>query len=113
MPQKRRASKRPTTKAHKKKSFFWWFVKWGCIGAFWAIAGVAVVISWYAKNLPEIEGFDLANKRPSIVFLTKDRREIATHGHLYGETVTADKVPTQLIQALLATEDRRFFEHGH
>lgn len=87
-------------------------MKWSFYSAFWAVAIAAVVISWYAKDLPEIQGFDLANKRPSIVFLTRNHKEIATHGHLYGETITADKVPTYLIQALLATEDRRFFEHS-
>lgn len=98
--------------ALKKKSIFWRLIKWGIIMAFWAVALAAVVISWYAKELPEIQGFDLAHKKPSIVFLTKDHREIASHGHLYGETVTLDQVPKHLIDALIATEDRRFFDHN-
>jgi penicillin-binding protein 1A len=96
----------------KKKSILWWLLKWSFIATFCALSLAAVVISWYAKELPEIQGFDLAHKKPSIVFLTKDHREIASHGHLYGETVTLDQVPERLIQALIATEDRRFFDHN-
>ena len=107
MPKKTKQSKRK----NKKFNLWWWLLKWSLIASFWGAAAVAVVLTWYARDLPEIQGFDLTSRKPSIVFLTKDRREIATHGHIYCETVTADKVPTHLLQALIATEDRRFFEH--
>ena len=109
----RKKNKAPRIKTPKKKLLiFWRCLKWTFFLGFCALACSAIVISWYAKNLPEIQGFDLAHKKPSIVFLTKDHREIAAHGHLYGETVTLDHVPKALIQALIATEDRRFFEHN-
>ncbi len=109
MRKKKKAASQPL---RQKKRLIWRLLKWSFFSVFWAVALSAVVISWYAKDLPEIQGFDLAHKKPSIVFLTKDHREIATHGHLYGETVTLDHVPKALINALIATEDRRFFEHN-
>ncbi|MBM3610745.1 MAG: PBP1A family penicillin-binding protein [Alphaproteobacteria bacterium] len=109
MRKKKKAASQPS---RQKKRLIWRLLKWSFFSVFWAVALSAVVISWYAKDLPEIQGFDLAHKKPSIVFLTKDHREIATHGHLYGETVTLDHVPKALINALIATEDRRFFEHN-
>jgi penicillin-binding protein 1A len=96
----------------KKRSWVWRLIRWAFFLSLCFAALVAVIISWYAKGLPEIKGFDMANKKPSIIFLTRDHREIVTQGHIYGETVTADKVPKNLINALIATEDRRFFEHS-
>jgi len=96
----------------KKRSWVRRLIKWAFFGIFLAAILVASVISWYAKDLPDIKSFDAANKKPSIIFLTKDHLEIVTQGHIYGETVTEKDVPAHLIQALIATEDRRFFEHS-
>lgn len=95
----------------KKRRWVWGAIKWIIFGILGILGLAAAVVSWYATDLPSIRSFDHPHKKPSIIFLTKDHREIGTRGHLYGETVTLKQIPKDLIHALIATEDRRFFEH--
>ena len=37
---------------------------------------------------------------------------MATYGDLYGEPLRLADVPPYLVQAIVAAEDRRFFDHG-
>ena len=41
-----------------------------------------------------------------------DGRTVANYGDVYGEYIPYEKLPKQLIEAVVATEDRRFFAHG-
>jgi penicillin-binding protein 1A len=77
----------------------------------WGFIGMAAVIGWYAYDLPDIQNLETKTRQSSMVFLTRDYHEIALQGDLYGETVTIKTVPKALINALLATEDRTFFQH--
>ena len=51
------------------------------------------------------------NRLPSLVVLDKNGNEIAARGARYGEAVTVEELPDYVIEAFLATEDRRFFDH--
>lgn len=76
------------------------------------IAGLAfaflVIAPW-----PE-EGADLwaVNRLPAIVIEDRNGIEIAARGARYGEAVAVADLPPYLVKAFLATEDRRFYEHG-
>jgi penicillin-binding protein 1A len=86
-------------------------LKWILILGVWGFIGLAGVIGWYAYDLPDIQNLDTKTRQSSMVFLTRDYHEIALQGDLYGETITVKDVPKALINALLATEDRTFFQH--
>jgi penicillin-binding protein 1A len=66
---------------------------------------------WYAQEMPPLSDMKLSTRRPSIVFLTKNHKEIAARGDIFGEAVDAKNVPKNLINALIATEDRNFYHH--
>ena len=40
-----------------------------------------------------------------------DGRVLATYGELHGDIIHFEELPHSLIQAVVATEDRRYFEH--
>jgi len=74
-----------------------------------AMLATAVALAW--PRLPSLEA--LTDYRPKIPL-----RVYTADGHLLGEfgeekrvLVTIDEVPAQLKQAILAVEDRRFYEH--
>lgn len=83
------------------------FLKLGLLGAF-IVAGIVV---WYAQDLPDIESLNAATRRPAITLLSSDGETIASIGDVYGETLDLDDLPKSLPDAVLATEDRRFFSH--
>ncbi|UNM05717.1 MAG: transglycosylase domain-containing protein [Holosporaceae bacterium] len=68
-------------------------------------------LGWHALHLPDIKNLETSVRRPSVVFLTQDRREIGVYGDVYGETITLKQVPKSLKEALMATEDRDFYDH--
>jgi penicillin-binding protein 1A len=77
-----------------------------------AIAGLAaaflVIAPW-----PD-DGLDLwaVNRAPAVVIEDRNGVEIAARGARYGEAVSVKDLPPHAVRAFLATEDRRFYEHG-
>lgn len=73
------------------------------------IGGLALM--FFVGTLPDIRDLDKINKKQGITVETTDGRIIATYGDVYGAYVPYEKFPKSLIEAVLATEDRRFFQH--
>jgi penicillin-binding protein 1A len=73
--------------------------------------GLAVM---YALAIPALVEFDearLNQGKYSVKFLDRNGNEIGKRGILINDGVPLDEIPAHLIQATLATEDRRFYEH--
>lgn len=66
---------------------------------------------YFMHNLPSIDGLDTIKKQPAITIKTRDGTVIASYGDVYGEYIGYEDFPQTLLQAVLATEDRRFFAH--
>lgn len=92
-----------------RKRGFWVFVLRMGIAA--AIVG-GVVVMYFARNLPDIRELNTIKKQQGITITTMDGRVVANYGDVYGEYLPYEKMPKHLIEAVIATEDRRFFSHG-
>lgn len=66
---------------------------------------------WFAPLTPDVSQAEKIIRKPYIRVLDKEGNNIATYGEFHGESVNIDKLPKHLIQALLDTEDRQFFDH--
>ncbi len=80
----------------------------GAIGA----ALLLLLILYYAHDLPDTSKLNQTGKTPSIQIVTESGQVIASYGDVYGDYVPYKDIPRVLIDAVMATEDRRFFEHG-
>jgi len=84
----------------------------GSEGATLFVLGLAVLLSF---AIPAIETTNKAGWRTasqySVTFLDRYGNEIGNRGILFSEAVPLEEIPDHLIKAVLATEDRRFFEH--
>jgi penicillin-binding protein 1A len=87
-------------------------LKWALVAAIWAGVALAAVIGWYAWDLPDVDRVMATSRRPSVTVASGDGAVVATYGEIYGGTVTLADAPPFLVQAIVATEDRRFFSHG-
>ena len=77
----------------------------------WAVIATGAVLAWYAYDLPDVDRALAATRQPTVTLLAADGAVIATRGDLYGLPVGLDKLPAALSRAVLATEDRRFYNH--
>src|SRR5262249_45731710 len=89
------------------------------LGGLWALISLMISASvllgvFYAYmylKLPSVAGLkDIRLAEPLRVF-TSDGKLIAEYGETKRIPVALEDVPKQLINAILATEDRRFYEH--
>ena len=69
-----------------------------------------MAVTWSLLNLPETESIQIS-RQPSITFLDKDGRIIASYGDIYGKSIKYNNLPENLINAVIVTEDKRFFHH--
>ncbi|MCB1680560.1 MAG: penicillin-binding protein [Alphaproteobacteria bacterium] len=95
----------------KKRSLSVRLLKWAVILSLWAGIFAIVTLAWFAKDLPDITRAAKFDRRPSITILANDGSVIARYGETKGRSVTISELPTNLINAVIATEDRRFYSH--
>lgn len=77
----------------------------------WLLIGLGGLVAYYAYDLPDVGRLAETARRPSVTLVAADGSEIAVFGDLYGQTVGVHELPRHLPQAVLAVEDRRFYEH--
>jgi len=85
--------------------------KWTAVAAIWVGIIVGAVVAWYATDLPDVDEALAATRRPTVTLLAADGTVLAARGDLYGLPVDLDDVPPALPAAMVATEDRRFYDH--
>lgn len=123
---KSRTTRRKATPARKKRGFFgrifgffgriigWvfgliWGFSWRIGLAFGIIIGLAVL--YVASTLPEVRDIVDGRTRGSVTMLDRDGAVFAWRGDQFGGMITADTVSPYLRNAVVATEDKRFYQH--
>ncbi len=107
-------SKKTSSPPRSKRSWLARAVGYGLAMGVWAAVGLAAVIAWYAYDLPGIEHLEeAAGKRaPTVTVQAADGTVLAHYGELYGVAVQLHELPPHLPRAVLAVEDRRFYDHA-
>jgi len=86
-------------------------LKWGLVVGIWGGIAGAAALGYFALTLPPIDRIERFDRRPAMTFVDAGGDTVATYGDLYGGLVRLDEMPPYLPMAVLATEDRRFYEH--
>lgn len=92
--------------------FFWrlfWRIFWtlGILGG----SVLAVVIFYFYAQLPPVTDLIDARARGSVTLLDQNDKVFAWRGETFGGMITAETVSPYLKNAVVATEDRRFYRH--
>lgn len=109
---KNQNKKETKVKTKKKKRKIWKYLLIICF-----ILGIAIIIagilffSMIVKEAPEFDPDKLAKQEATIVY-NKNGEIIAKLGAQKREKITYDEMPEVLIDAIVATEDSRFFQHN-
>lgn len=96
-----------------------WTALWGSVAlsivsiGFLGVAfALGLAFIYLAPRVPEDADLWNVNRQAAIIVLDRNGEEIAARGARYGEHVEPGELPDHLIKSILATEDRRFYDHG-
>ena len=110
-PPRRRRSAEPRRARRRRRSVIGTLFFWVAIAAVWGVVFVAGLVAYYAQDLPDIGALSAPTRQPNITVLAADGSTLATIGNQYGEYVDVKSLPRFLPEAVIATEDRRFYSH--
>lgn len=94
-----------------RRAALWFAAKWSMVGAIWTGFFALLFLAWCAYDLPGPERLNELQRQPSVSLLAADGSLLASYGDLYGDSVRLRDLPPYLPAAVLATEDRRFYDH--
>ncbi len=90
-----------------------WRVVWGIAwrAGIVTTVGLGAVVFYFYAQLPPTEELLDARARGSVTLLDRDGQVFAWRGETFGGQITSDTVSPYLLNAVVATEDKRFYGH--
>lgn len=115
-PMARKSTKKRKTSPRKKKHggikpILINALRWAFVCGLWAAIMLSALVAWYATELPSIVEKPNFERKPAITLKDEDGSTIARYGELKGVNVTVAELPPYMVDAVLAIEDRRFYQH--
>lgn len=80
--------------------------------AIWGVILAGGVVGFLYLTLPDLEAATRLKRGPTAAMVDRDGAFVASYGELRGELVTVAELPSYLPRAVVAIEDKRFYEHG-
>ncbi len=74
--------------------------------------GIATYVLVIYLQMPSLDAILHETRPAAIIFLDKNGNEIRSSNRIMGTPVSVDTLPPHVWQAIIAIEDKRFFEHG-
>ncbi|WP_227319409.1 transglycosylase domain-containing protein [Acidisoma silvae] len=87
-------------------------LKWAILIGVWGGLAIAILLLWFTWDLPKPSAGTATLRRPSLVLTDMNGRLFTHFGDLSGQPLTLKTVPAYLPEAVVAVEDRRFWDHG-
>ena len=84
---------------------------WASEGVTWSVAGLTVLLALAQPAFRETSDDWLKKQELAITFLDRYGVDVGRRGIRHDDSLPLEELPTHLIQALIATEDRRFYDH--
>ena len=114
-PRRKGASKRGRRRrgraGRRRRSLAGWLVKWTLVALIWSGVFAGALLAWYAYDLPEVESLSALTRQPAVTLLAADGTPFARFGEVHGGAVAVKDLPAHMPRAVLAIEDRRFYNH--
>ncbi len=87
-------------------------LRWTLISSVWGAVALGALVAWFAYDLPRVEDREAPVRRASVTLTDRHGAPVLTYGDFYAESLSVENAPADLRNAILAIEDRRFFDHG-
>ena len=119
MPSKRKITKTTKAKAKRhsslkpqKRSVFGRFFYWSFVIFLWFVILMIPLGIYFSYDMPSVNKIHALETRDTVIIMGRNGKLLATYGDVHGEWLDYEEIPKNLINAVIATEDRRFFSHG-
>ena len=109
---KKKTTKKSKKKSTRKSSWKWTLFKFALIMALIVFLLLGGYILYCYLTMPDIQKAVSRTRQPSTVIMAENGNDIAKFGNVYAEVIYPDKLPKNLTNAIIATEDRRFYKHN-
>ena len=109
-PQKTR-SDRPRA-AGARRSVLGRVLSGAAVAGVWGLVALIAVLAYFSYTLPNVERVADSGRRPGIFLTDVAGNPVLAKGDLYGDPVDAARLPVHLPHAVIAIEDRRFYDHS-
>jgi penicillin-binding protein 1A len=86
-------------------------VVWGCSLALLGAFALGCAVFFAERSMPSFYALKGSRNGQTIVVRARDGSEIVELGPSYGQWLTAAEIPQTMKNAMIATEDRRFYYH--
>jgi penicillin-binding protein 1A len=86
-------------------------LKWFVIFSLWCGTFFSLYLLYVFRDLPSIDKLESVSRTRRVTILDNRDSILATYGDIYGYYVNYHEIPRNLRNAVLATEDRKFFNH--
>ncbi len=119
------AARRPKSKSRRKRKthpiagffgrifrFFGrliWALTWRATVIF--VSLVALAVGYFWATMPDVTALMDGRARGSVTLLDRDGNVFAWRGDQFGGVITAENMSPNLVNAVVATEDKRFYRH--
>ncbi len=91
--------------------FFKFILKWGFFFSIWIAIFGTLALFYYFKDLPSLSELEAKNGKQIVQINYANLERITNRGEIYNSEISYFELPQHLINAVVATEDRRFFNH--
>ncbi|NDW05211.1 transglycosylase domain-containing protein [Jiella pacifica] len=94
----------------RRRSFLGHVVRLGIAGTLWGGLAVAAVVGYFAVKLPQ-EAWEIPARPPNVKIVSVNGELLANRGLTGGKEVSLDEMSPYIPEAVIAIEDRRFYDH--
>ncbi len=84
---------------------------WGGGLAILGLVFLGIAIAFAARSLPSYYQLKATQNAQTIVVRARDGSELVELGPSYGKWITSDQIPQVMKDAMIATEDKRYYSH--
>ena len=109
--QRSRPRARKPRKAKRRRSLIGRLIYWSLVLALWLAIGGVGSVAYVGAHLPPIQSLEIPKRPPSIQIVDARGRALARRGDMAGEVMALKELPSYVPKAVIAIEDRRFYEH--
>ncbi len=104
-------AKRSRRRSRRSRPFIFVLLSWTMMLGLWGVVVMAATTAYVFINLEEKGLFNIPEREPGMMMLARDGSVITERGSFYGDAAKISELPRYVPLAVIAIEDRRFYNH--